>query len=221
MNTARHILAALLPLLASCGGDPIQVEDGSFEVAATVESTGSDVRTLYVTLLKGDQDSEYSLGYTVDGGYSVSLADASGAAVDNICTLSFRKSRTLSFTFPELPAGDHSVALDVSCGRRSQHLECAFTVELERFSVHVEVNTSSSKGSCLLLSLIEGRSDVPYTVSVTQGGETVVSGRTVDFGELPIAAIPLPVNRPGASAPPCPCPTESMSRRPSSATPSR
>ena len=201
MTMRHHIISTALwsLLLCSCGGgDPIGVADSSFEADASVEyDAASSAYVLHLVLLKGDDGASYSVGYSVDGGYSLRLLDSSGAEVQNVFTASFAKSSVLEYTLPDLSVGDHALSLDISSGRCSRHLDVSFTVEHAPFSVHAEASTASQSASSVLVSLTGGSTSVPYDIQVLKDGTAVASREGVDFSSTPICTLTLPQWRPG------------------------
>lgn len=192
-------LIALGAILSSCNPSQIEVVDHSFDISAKVSYDRESMEsTLALQLERGDSQNSYSVSYSIDGEYVPVLLDQYGNAVKNIFSLSFKSSPAVRYSLSELRSGNHTLSFDISTDNHSIHLDCPFTVEVDRFSIHAEANTSSSVSSVVLVSLVSGRTDKLYEISILSSeGETLATEKDVDFQSTPIVSVALPLLRPG------------------------
>lgn len=194
MSVLPALLAGVLAL--SCHPSQIEVVDRSFSISATV-SRDSGEHVLVLQLDRGGQDAAYEVTYSIDGEYVPVLMEQGGTPVANRFTLSFRRSPAVRYVISSLHSGDHVLSLDISTENHSMHVDCPFMIDIDRFSVHAEVNTSSSVSSVVLVSLTGGRTDRPYDILVSSLEGAVLSEmKGVDFSVAPIASVALPLLRP-------------------------
>lgn len=179
------ILAALA--VCSCG-EPMVVTDHSFTISSSAFFSEEDMSSrLVLTLEKGDPKETYMTSVVIDRDPAMTLGEA----------VRFDQTAKAVIDLPDLEPGDHEISLGYRTDHYSHEDSCTLTVTVGRFMVHAEVNTGSSTGSAVLVSLVQGRNTESYSISVMMDGSRVGFLEKVDFRTTPIASIPLPLMRPG------------------------
>lgn len=187
ISTSKHSQKADLPYT---------VNDYSFEVKADVEYDESNLsHSLFLSLLRGSRDETYTVSYTVDGGHSVKLINASGKELGASFTENFKDATVRSYNLSRADKGKHTMKMIVSTKDYSQVLEIPYAVDALPFSLHSEMDTSGSS-TVLMLTLKEGDANTEYNATITLDGKTIASPK-VNFSKNPIYRYTLPTARPG------------------------
>ena len=185
--TAKHSQKADLPY---------KVNDYSFEMKADVEYDESSLsHSLFLSLLRGSRDETYTVSYTVDGGHSVKLINASGKELGASFTEDFKDATVRSYDLSRADKGKHTMKMIVSTKDYSQVLEIPYAVDALPFSLHSEMDTSGSS-TVLMLTLKEGDANTEYNATITLDGKTIATPK-VNFSKYPIYRYTLPTARPG------------------------
>ena len=175
---------------------PYIVNDYSFLMKADIEYDSDNLsHILFLTLMRGSRDETYTISYTVDGGHTVKLKSESGRELGASFTESFKEATVKSYDLSRTDKGKHTMKMIVSTKDYSQTLDIPYVVDALPFSIHTEMDTSSS-GSVLMLTLKEGDSAIEYNAHILLDGKTVASPK-VNFSRSPIYRYTMPTVRPG------------------------
>ena len=175
---------------------PYTVNDYSFEMKADVEYDESSLsHSLFLSLLRGSRDETYTVSYTVDGGHSVKLINASGKELGASFTEDFKDATVRSYDLSRADKGKHTMKMIVSTNDYSQVLEIPYAVDALPFSLHSEMDTSGSS-TVLMLTLKEGDANTDYNATITLDGKTIATPK-VNFSKNPIYRYTMPTARPG------------------------
>ena len=201
MGRMKHILPLALSLSAlaasSCDEHVLDVKDSAFTVDVAVEQDGTeDSWSLYVTLLSGERDSDYSMDYMIDGSPVLSLT-SSGSELAHGASLSFKQNTVRTFTLPGLSYGQHTIWVRVYTDSHSEQKDVTFNIASSAPAFHAETYTESVKTSAVLVSLTAGETDRLYRITVSEDGQMLASMSDVDFSDSPLTTVMLPVLRPG------------------------
>lgn len=179
---------------------PFTVNDYSFEVKADIEYDSDNLsHILFLTLTKGSRDELYTVSYTVDGGHSVKLTDASGRELGASFSENFKDATVRSYDMSRAGKGKHTMKIIVSTKDHFQELEIPYEIQAIPFSIHAEMNTQESAGTKMMLSLKEGDKSTTYDVKILYDGETYkgYDNVKVNFSSTPMKTLNLPLLRPG------------------------
>lgn len=184
-------------MLSSCD-EVISVKDYSFVFSGKHHASGND-HYITLTLEEGCPLQKYTISYAIDEDPSLILKDDFGAEIRQGSTHDFG-SAPKSWRLPLLRIGEHKVVFSISGENYSQTLSVPFTVSSEPFALHAEVRSDLSAGtSTLLLSLAEGISDKDYSGFIYVDGALVdPKGFRVNFHDIPILSVVMPLLRPGS-----------------------
>ena len=172
------------------------VTDYSFKVQADIEYDEENLsHVLFLSLLKGSRDEQYTILYTVDGGHSVKLIGTDGKEMGASFMESFRDATVLSYDLTRAEKGRHTMQMTVSTRNYSQTLEIPYDVDALPFSIHAETDTSGAT-TALLLTLTAGDEGAHYIATVEIDGKAITAGG-IDFSRSPIYRCTLPLLRPG------------------------
>ena len=175
---------------------PYKVNDYSFRMQADIEYDAENLsHILFLSLLKGSRDDNYTISYTVDGGHSVKLKDINGKELGASFTEDFKDATVRSYDLSRSEKGKHMMKMIISTKNYSQILEVPYAVDALPFSIHAEMETSGSS-SIMMLTLKEGDSATEYNASIALDGKTIASPK-VNFSKNPIFRYTLPTTRPG------------------------
>ena len=175
---------------------PYTVNDYSFQVKADIEYDRDNLsHILFLTLMRGSRDEAYTVSYTVDGGHTVKLTDESGKQLGASFSESFKDATIRSYDLSRSEKGKHNMQLIISTKDYSQTLEVPYAVDALPFTIHAEMDTSSS-GSVMMLTLKEGDTATDYNATIQIDGKTIASPK-VNFSRNPIYRYTLPTVRPG------------------------
>ena len=175
---------------------PYTVNDYSFQVKADIEYDRDNLsHILFLTLMRGSRDEDYTVSYTVDGGHAVKLTDESGKQLGASFSESFKDATIRSYDLSRAEKGKHNMQLIVSTKDYSQTLEVPYAVDALPFAIHAEMDTSGS-GSVMMLTLKEGDIATDYNATIQIDGKTIASPK-VNFSRNPIYRYTLPTVRPG------------------------
>lgn len=187
ISTAKHSLKTELPY---------KVNDYSFKVQGDIEYDSENLsHILFLSLLEGSRDDQYTVSYTVDGGHSVKLTDVSGKELGASFTEDFMDATVRSYDLSRAEKGKHTMKLIVSTKNYSQVLEIPYAVDALPFTIHAEMETSGNS-SVMMLTLKEGDTSTEYNASITLDSKTIASPK-VNFSKNPIYKYTLPTTRPG------------------------
>ena len=187
ITTAKHSQKADLPY---------KVNDYSFKMQADIEYDAENLsHILFLTLLQGSRDETYTVSYTVDGGHGVKLISEEGKELGASFTESFKDATVRSYDLSRAEKGKHTMKMIISTSDFSQVLEIPYAVDALPFSIHAEMDTSSSS-SVMMLTLKEGDTATEYNTSIILDGKTIASPK-VNFSRSPIYRYTLPTTRPG------------------------
>lgn len=176
---------------------PYTVKDYSFNVKAEVEYDSTNLsHKLYLTLLSGSRDETYTISYTVDGGYSVKLINASGKELGASFTESFKDATVRSYAMSSAAKGSHTLKMTISTADYSQEITLTYNVVAIPFAIHAEMDTSGSS-SVMMLTLKSGDTATSYNATIQVDGKTV-SSPTINFSNSPIYKYNLGTIRPGS-----------------------
>ena len=176
------------------------VKDYSFKMKADIEYDRDNLsHILFLTLMSGSRDENYTINYTVDGGHSVKLTNTSGKELPASFTESFKDVTVQSYDLSRAAIGKHTMNLDISTKDYSQALEIPYEVVAMPFSVHSEIITTEGASTKMLLSLKSGDTGTTYNVSILYDGESIkgYESAKVNFSSSPIKTLTLPLLRPG------------------------
>ena len=179
---------------------PFTVNDYSFEIKADIEYDSDKLsHSLFLTLMKGSREEIYTVSYTVDGGHSVKLTDASGRELGASFSENFKDATVRSYDMSRAGKGKHTMKIVVSTKDYFQELEIPYEIKAVPFSIHAEINTQESAGTKIMLSLKEGDKSTTYNVKILYDGETYkgYDNAKVNFSSTPIKTLNLPLLRPG------------------------
>lgn len=175
---------------------PYKVNDYSFKMQADIEYDAENLsHILFLTLLQGSRDETYTVSYTVDGGHGVKLISEEGKELGASFTESFKDATVRSYDLSRAEKGKHTMKMIISTSDFSQVLEIPYAVDALPFSIHAEMDTSSSS-SVMMLTLKEGDTATEYNTSIILDGKTIASPK-VNFSRSPIYRYTLPTTRPG------------------------